>query len=64
MLEMWHFALRRYLNLGFKPGTFWVPRQTQYMESLWWKEVGQGEIFVDPNWAPVQEYRAGVLSWD
>ena len=64
MLEIWHFALRRYLNLGFKSGTFWMPRKALYMQSLWWIEVGRGEIFVNPNWAPVQKYRPGVISWD
>jgi len=64
MLELWHFALRRYLNLGFKSGTFWMPRPPLYMESTWWKEVGRGEIFINPNWAPVQKYKPGVISWD
>ena len=64
MLEMWHFALRRYLNLGFKSRTFWMPRRPLYMQSLWWKEVGRGEIFINPNWAPVQKYKPGVISWD
>lgn len=27
MLELWHFALRRYLNLRFRSGTFWMPRR-------------------------------------
>lgn len=30
MLELWHFALRRYLNLGFRSGTFWMPRRPLY----------------------------------
>ena len=28
MLELWHFALRRYLNLGFMSGMFWMPGET------------------------------------
>ncbi|KAF8851656.1 hypothetical protein BDZ45DRAFT_808142 [Acephala macrosclerotiorum] len=64
MLEVWHFALRRYLNLGFRSKTFWMPRRPFYMQSLWWKEVGRGEIFLNPNWAPVQKYKPGVVSWD
>ena len=64
MLELWHFALRRYLNLGFRSKTFWMPRRRLYTQSLWWKEVGRGEIFISPTWAPVQKYRAGVVSWD
>ncbi|KAH8662506.1 hypothetical protein BX600DRAFT_499009 [Xylariales sp. PMI_506] len=49
-LEFWNFALRRYLNLTFKSGTFWFPK----LDSLWWREVGRGEIFLNPNWAIVQ----------
>jgi hypothetical protein len=64
MLEMWHFALRHYLNLGFKSGTFWMPQRPLYIQSLWWKEVGRGEIFINLNWAPVQKYKPGVISWD
>jgi hypothetical protein len=63
MLELWHFALRRYLNLGFRSGTFWMPKRPFYMQSLWWKEVGRGEIFINLNWAPVQKYKPGVISW-
>jgi hypothetical protein len=44
-LEFWYFALRHYLNLGFKSGTFWRPRrETTYMQSIWWREVGRGDI--------------------
>ncbi|KFY33270.1 hypothetical protein V494_07754 [Pseudogymnoascus sp. VKM F-4513 (FW-928)] len=65
MLELWHFALRRYLNLGFKSGTFWMPRSIPvYYESIWYKEVGGGDIFLNPNWAAVQKYKPGVVSWD
>lgn len=64
MLEFWHFALRRYLNLGFKPGMFWMPGESLYKESTWWKEVGRGEIFISPNWAPVQKYKPGIISWE
>ncbi|KAN0102797.1 hypothetical protein V8E51_011110 [Hyaloscypha variabilis] len=64
MLELWHFALRRYLNLGFRSGTFWMPRRPLYTQSTWWKEVGRGEIFINPNWAVVQKYKSGVISWD
>lgn len=64
MLELWHFALRRYLNLGFRSKMFWMPRRPLSMESTWWKEVGRGEIFISPNWAPVQKYKLGVISWD
>ncbi|KAL2072839.1 hypothetical protein VTL71DRAFT_12182 [Oculimacula yallundae] len=64
MLELWHFALRRYLGLGFKTWMFWMPGEAQYEESTWWKEVGGGEIFINPNWAPVQKYEPGVISWE
>jgi hypothetical protein len=64
ILEVWHFALRLYLNLGFRSKTFWMPRRPLYIQSLWWKEVGRGDIFISPNWAPVQKYRPGVVSWD
>ena len=64
MLELWHFALRHYLHLGFRSKTFWMPRRPMYTQSLWWKEVGRGEIFISPNWAPVQKYKAGINSWD
>lgn len=62
--ELWHFALRHYLNLGFESGTFWMPRRPRYTDSTWWKEVGRGEIFIDPNWAMVQKYIPGINSWD
>jgi hypothetical protein len=58
MLELWHFALRHYLHLGFRSKTFWMPRRPMYTQSLWWKEVGRGEIFISPNWAPVQKYKS------
>jgi hypothetical protein len=62
--ELWHFALRHYLNLGFKSGSFWMPRREDtYMQSIWWREVGRGDIFMNPNWAIVQRYRPGVISW-
>ena len=64
MLELWHFALRHYLNLGFRSGTFWMPRRPLYTQSTWWKEVGRGEIFINPNWAVVQKYQPGFISWD
>ena len=64
LLELWHFALRHYLNLGFKSGTFWMPREPLFMHSTWWKEVGRGEIFISPNWAVVQKYRPGIISWE
>ncbi|KAG4440015.1 hypothetical protein IFR05_004529 [Cadophora sp. M221] len=64
MLELWHFALRHYLNLGFKSGMFWMPRRPSYYQCTWWKEVGRGEIFINPDWAPVQRHIAGVISWD
>jgi hypothetical protein len=65
MLELWHFALRHYLNLGFKSGTFWMPRlMPAYSESIWYKEVGEGDIFLNPNWAVVQKYKPRVVSWD
>jgi hypothetical protein len=63
MLELWHFALRRYLNLGFKRGTFWMPHKPMYWDCIWWKEVGGGYIFIDPNWTAVQKYREGLISW-
>lgn len=35
MLELWHFTLRRYLNLRFKSGTFWMPHSIlTYSESI------------------------------
>jgi hypothetical protein len=64
MLELWHFALRRYLNLGFRKETFWMPRKPMIWECTWWKEVGRGEIFLNPNWAVVQRYQPGTISWD
>lgn len=64
MLELWHFALRHYLNLGFRSGTFWMPRRPLYTQSTWWKEVGRGEIFINPNWVVVQKYQPGFISWD
>jgi hypothetical protein len=64
ILELWHFALRRYLNLGFRKGTFWMPRKPMIWECTWWKEVGRGEIFLNPNWAVVQRYQPGTISWD
>ena len=60
-LELWHFALRHYLNLTFKPGTFWMPRDC---DCIWWREVGRGEIFLNPNWNVVHKYNPGVISWD
>lgn len=63
MLELWHFALRRYLNLEFKSGAFWRPRSiSAYSESIWYKEVGGGDIFINSNWAVVQKYKASVVS--
>ncbi|KAH7407429.1 hypothetical protein BKA64DRAFT_743064 [Cadophora sp. MPI-SDFR-AT-0126] len=64
MLELWDFALRHYLNLGLKSGMFWMPQRVSYDQSIWWREVGRGEIFINPDWAPVQRYRLGVISWD
>ena len=60
-LELWQFALRHYLNLTFKPGTFWMPRDC---DCVWWREVGRGEIFINPNWNVVQKYKPGVITWD
>jgi hypothetical protein len=60
-LELWHFALRHYLNLTFKPGTFWMPKDC---DCIWWREVGRGEIFMNPNWNIVQKYNPRVISWD
>lgn len=60
-LELWQFALRHYLNLTFKPGTFWMPR---HRDCVWWTEVRRGEIFFNPNWNVVQKYEPGVISWD
>jgi hypothetical protein len=63
-LDFWHFALRHYLNLGFQSGSFWMPRREDtYMQSIWWSGVGRGDIFMNPNWAMVQRYRPGVISW-
>jgi hypothetical protein len=59
-LEFWNFALRRYLDLTFKSGTFWYPQ----LDCTWWREVGRGEVFLNPNWAVVQKYQPGVISWD
>ncbi|KAK0125478.1 hypothetical protein ONS95_000514 [Cadophora gregata] len=65
MLELWRFALKRYLNLGFGSKTFWIPRRNpRESQILWWNEVGGGEIFLNPSWAPVQKYKFGVNSWE
>jgi hypothetical protein len=40
-LGLWQFALRHYLNLTFKPGTFWMPRDC---DCVWWREVGRGKF--------------------
>jgi hypothetical protein len=61
MLELWRFALRHYLNLTFKPWTFWMPEED---DCIWWTEVGRGEVFLNPNWNVVQKYDPGVISWD
>lgn len=62
LLELWHFVLRQYLNLGFRAATYWMPRWPLFLKSIWWKEVGRGEIFISPNWAVVQKYKPGVIS--
>lgn len=62
-LEFWHFALRHYLNLGFKAGTFREPRRSRDAHNTWRDEVGRGIIFINPNWAVVQKYEPGVVSW-
>ena len=49
MLELWHFALRHYLYLGFRSKTFWMPRMPTYTQSLSWKGVGTGKIFMSAN---------------
>ncbi|KAL2067658.1 hypothetical protein VTL71DRAFT_15754 [Oculimacula yallundae] len=56
--QLWFFALRRYLDLGFRHNAFW-----QWRECMWWEDVGGGRVFHDPSWAPVQPYEAGRVSW-
>jgi hypothetical protein len=65
VFDLWHFALRRYLNLGFKSKTFQEPRAwtPEYGESIWDKEVITAEIFYNPYWACVQKYEPGMVSW-
>lgn len=58
MFELWFFALRHYLNLGFSAGSFWIWR-----ECTWWEEVCGGHVFVDPTWEIVQPYVEGEVSW-
>ncbi|CZS93025.1 uncharacterized protein RAG0_03506 [Rhynchosporium agropyri] len=58
MFQLWFFALRRYLDLGFSHNAFW-----QWSECMWWQDVGGGTVFHDPSWAPVQPYKAGKVSW-
>ncbi|KAH7309987.1 hypothetical protein BKA65DRAFT_575780 [Rhexocercosporidium sp. MPI-PUGE-AT-0058] len=58
MFQLWFFALRQYLNLGFSNGAFY-----QWRESMWWEDVGGGTVFHDPEWAPVQPYVKGKVSW-
>jgi len=60
-LELWRFALRHYLNLTFRSKTFWIPPDC---DCIWWREVGRGEIFLNPNWNVVQKYDPTVVSWD
>lgn len=64
MLELWHFALRHYLNLGFKSGMFWMLKNLAYFECTWWREVGRGDIFVNPAWAPVKRHEPDITSWN
>lgn len=33
-----------------------MPRRDRYDQSIWWREVGSGEISINSNWAPVQRY--------
>jgi hypothetical protein len=58
MFELWHFALRHYLNLGFSKGSFWVWRECQ-----WWSDVDGGKVFWNPDWAIVQPHEPGKVSW-
>lgn len=60
-LALWRFALRHYLNLTFQPGAFWIPED---LNCRWWREVGRGDIFMNPNWHLVQRYEPGVMTWD
>ena len=64
MMQLWHFALRKYLNLGFRYRTFWMPRRPDIWDCIWWKDVGRGEVFLNPDWAVVQKHQSGVISWD
>ncbi|PVH71568.1 hypothetical protein DL98DRAFT_520986 [Cadophora sp. DSE1049] len=58
MFQLWFFALRRYLNLGFSKRAFW-----QWRECMWWEQVGSGVVFHEPRWAIVQPYVKGKVSW-
>ncbi|KAK0101136.1 hypothetical protein ONS95_012882 [Cadophora gregata] len=58
MFQLWLFALRKYLKLGFRSGSFW-----QWRECMWWEEVGSGVVFHEPRWAIVQPYVEGEVSW-
>ena len=42
--------LRHYFNLAFKSDTFWAEST---IKPLLWKEVGRGDIFLNPRWAVV-----------
>lgn len=60
-LEFWRYALKHYLNLTFRRKTFWIPPDC---ECIWWKEVGRGDIFLNPDWNVVQKYDPATVSWD
>ena len=58
IFELWFFALREYLALGFEEGAFWIWR-----ESMWDEAVGGGYVFADPDWEICEDYKEGQVSW-
>ncbi|KAH8593555.1 hypothetical protein B0O99DRAFT_626577 [Bisporella sp. PMI_857] len=56
--ELWHFTLRKYLNLGFSERAFWIWR-----ECTWVEDVGCGTVFVRPSWNIVERYRPDRSTW-
>jgi hypothetical protein len=58
LFDFWHFALRRYLDLGFCERSFW-----QWRECNWWISVGGGDAFNSAGWLPVEGLQVGRVSW-